>query len=126
MKAERVGEILVPGTPDEQSRQERRVRRSFLTTLKRAIRVIPFGEDVVASYHCALDSNTPAASRGILLAALAYFVLPTDIIPDFLLGLGFTDDAAVLFAAFSAVRQNIRPEHYAMARDTLRDVEAES
>ncbi len=116
-----VGEILLPGDEAEQARQERRVRKGFLSTLKRAARHIPFMEDVVASYHCALDPQTPTASRGILLAALAYFVLPFDVVPDFIVGLGFTDDAAVLLAAFTAVQKNIRPEHYERARETLRD-----
>lgn len=115
-----VGEVLLPGSEEQQARQEQKVRRGFFGTLKRAMRHIPFAEDVVASYHCALDPKTPAASRGILLAALAYFVLPFDVVPDFIVGLGFTDDAAVLLAALSAVRSNIRPEHYDRARETLR------
>ncbi|WP_427025217.1 YkvA family protein [Aureimonas ureilytica] len=114
------GEILPPGTESEQRRQEEKVRRGFFSTMKRAMRHIPFSEDVVASYYCALDSKTPAASRGILLAALAYFVLPVDAIPDFVVGLGFTDDMAVLLAAFTAVRNNIRPEHYDKAREVLK------
>lgn len=115
-----VGELLRPGSEEHQARQEQKVRRGFFGTLKRAMRHIPFAEDVVASYHCALDPKTPAASRGVLLAALAYFVLPFDVVPDFIVGLGFTDDAAVLLAALSAVRSNIRPEHYDRARETLR------
>ena len=114
-----VGEILLPGSEREQARQESKVRRGFFPTLKRALRHIPFAEDLVASYHCALDPQTPAASRGVLLAALAYFVLPFDVVPDFVAGLGFADDAAVLMAAFSAVRNNIRPEHYDKARETM-------
>jgi uncharacterized membrane protein YkvA (DUF1232 family) len=119
---ETVGEILVPGTPEEQSRQEARVRRSFFATAKRALSRIPFMDDVVASYFCATDPQTPPAARGILLAALAYFVLPIDIVPDFLFGLGFVDDAAVLLAAFRTVRDNIRPEHYDRARATLAEL----
>ncbi|KAB0681221.1 YkvA family protein [Aureimonas leprariae] len=111
--------ILRPAPANEQSEQERRVRSSFLDTVRRALRHVPFMEDVVASYHCALDPTTPASTRGVLLAALAYFVLPFDIVPDFIVGLGFTDDAAVLWAAFRAVQSNIKPEHYAQARETL-------
>ncbi|MBB3999974.1 uncharacterized membrane protein YkvA (DUF1232 family) [Aureimonas pseudogalii] len=118
-----VGEVLLPGDEEKQQRQEKRVRRGFFGTLKRAARYIPFSQDVVASYHCALDPRTPASSRGILLAALAYFVLPFDVVPDFIVGLGFTDDAAVLLAALTAVRSNIRPEHYEKARETLAEDE---
>jgi len=37
----------------------------------------------------------------ILVAALLYFVVPMDVIPDFLFGWGFLDDAAVLGYVFS-------------------------
>lgn len=111
--------ILTPATLERQAEQERRVRSSFFDTLRRAARHIPFAEDVVASYYCATDPATPHSSRGILLAALAYFVLPLDIVPDFLFGLGFTDDLAVLWAAFQAVNSHIEPRHYAKARETL-------
>lgn len=114
-----IDEILLPATVEKQSEQETKVRRSFFKTLRRAARHVPFMDDVVASYYCAIDPETPSSSKGILLAALAYFVLPIDIIPDFLLGLGFTDDIAVLWAAFGAVRHNIKPEHYLRAAETL-------
>ena len=125
IEANRMGEILAPGTEDQQERQERRVRRSFFGTIKRAARHIPFMEDVVASYYCAIDRQTPGMTRGILLAALAYFVLPFDFVPDFLAGIGFADDAAVLMAAFSAVRRDIRPEHYERARLSLEEPQGE-
>ncbi len=123
LQRERIGEILAPGTQDEQAARETIVRKGFFSTLKRAARHLPFVEDVVASYYCALDTQTPARTRGILLAALAYLVLPVDIIPDFVFGLGYTDDAAVLLAAFTAVRRDIRPRHYAKARATLSETD---
>ena len=54
-----------------------------------------------------------------MLAALAYFVLPADAIPDFIFGLGFTDDIAVLTAAITAIRAHMTPAHRAAARDAL-------
>lgn len=119
LERERIDEILQPGTPEEQARRETKVRGRFFSTLKRAARQIPFVEDVVASYYCALDSRTPPRTRGVLLAALAYLVLPFDVVPDFIMGFGYTDDAAVLLAAFTAVQRDIRPRHYAKARATL-------
>ena len=114
-----IDEILLPATAEKQAEQETKVRRSFFSTLRRAARHVPFMDDVVASYYCAIDPETPSSSKGILLAALAYFVLPIDIVPDFLFGLGFTDDIAVLWAAFRAVRHNIKPEHYVRAAEAL-------
>jgi uncharacterized membrane protein YkvA (DUF1232 family) len=50
--------------------RERKVRRDFWTALKQFAGRLPFIEDLVASYYCALDPV-----RGILLAALAYFIV---------------------------------------------------
>ena len=51
------------------------------------------------------------------MGAIAYFVTPADAIPDFIVGLGFTDDAAVLMAAISAIGRYLKPEHRARARE---------
>ncbi|HHZ07460.1 MAG TPA: DUF1232 domain-containing protein [Rhizobiales bacterium] len=96
-----------------------RVRAEFWRTARRAARQIPFMEDVVAAYFCAFDKSTPLRAKGILLAALGYFVLPADAIPDVLAGLGFTDDLTVLTAAIAAVRTHLRPGHRLAAREAL-------
>ena len=77
------GEILMPGDEETQDRQEKSVRSKFWPTLRKAARYIPFSRDVVAAFYCALDPQTPTRVRGVLLAALGYFVMPVDIIPDF-------------------------------------------
>lgn len=100
---------------------ENEVREKFWRKAKKAARHIPFMEDVVAAYYCALDRNTPLRAKGILIAALGYFILPTDAIPDFIFGLGFTDDIAVLTAAITAVRAHITPAHRLAAREAIAD-----
>jgi len=98
---------------------EQKVRSGFWPKLARVFASIPFAEDAVAAYYCAFDRATPLKVKGILLGALAYFVLPVDAIPDFLLGVGFTDDMAVLVAAITMIRTHLKPEHYDKARETL-------
>ena len=120
MSEVKFGEIL--GPEDEASRAKR-VRSRFWTTLRKAARAVPFSEDLVAAYYCALDPATPHRVRGILLAALAYFVLPFDTVPDILAGIGFADDVTILFAAISAVGAHIAPRHREAAREALRDDE---
>ncbi len=115
----RIGEILKPAGAEEQARQEERVRAGFWGTARRAARHIPFMEDVAAGYFAATDKSTPMRVRGTLLAALAYFVLPVDLVPDFLIGFGFTDDLAVLTAAITAIQGHIKPEHREAARAAL-------
>lgn len=105
------------GTPAD----EGQVRAKFWRTAKKAARQIPFMEDVVASYYCAFDRKTPLRAKAILIAALGYFVLPADVIPDIIVGLGFTDDIAVLTAAITAVRAHITPAHRLAAREAMTD-----
>jgi len=105
--------------PDDQ--QEKTVREKLLRTARKAARQVPFMEDVVAGYYCALDPSTPTKVRATVLAALAYFVLPIDVVPDFLLGIGFGDDATVLMAAITMIRAHMGPDHYQAARDALDD-----
>ncbi|MCX7303042.1 MAG: YkvA family protein [Hyphomicrobiales bacterium] len=95
------------------------VREKFWRTAKKAARQVPFMDEVVAAYYCALDSRTPLRARAILLAALGYFILPADTIPDVIFGLGFTDDIAVLTAAIAAVRAHITPAHRLAAKEAL-------
>lgn len=88
---------------------------------RKAARQVPFMEDVIAAYYTALDKDTPMKARGIIYAALGYFVLPTDVIPDWIFGLGFTDDAAILMASITAVRAHMTPAHRSAARKALSD-----
>lgn len=115
------GEILLPGDEDTQNRREKTVRQKFWPTFKRAVRQVPFSRDVVAGFYCALDPQTPIKVRGVLLAALAYFVMPVDMIPDLFAVVGFSDDVAVLSMAFAMVRGNIRPKHFEAADRALAD-----
>jgi uncharacterized membrane protein YkvA (DUF1232 family) len=115
----KIGEILLPGSVEHQERRRERVRKSFWPVLKKAFVRIPFSRDVVAAYYCAMDVKTPTRVRGILLAALAYFVMPVDMIPDFVAVFGFSDDIAVLSAAIAAVRSHLNESHYEAADKAL-------
>ncbi|MFL5259607.1 MAG: YkvA family protein [Hyphomicrobiales bacterium] len=101
------------------SGDEALVRERFWPKLAKVAARLPFAEDAVASYYCAFDRQTPVQAKGMLIAALAYFILPVDAIPDFLLGLGFTDDLAVIATAISMIRRHMKPEHRERARAAL-------
>lgn len=102
-------------------REPEGVLRDVLAKVRRLGRKLPFAEDVLAAYYCVSDPATPGRVKFILLGALAYFVLPTDLVPDFLPLLGFTDDAAVIAAAVAQVAGNITQEHRERARETLQE-----
>jgi uncharacterized membrane protein YkvA (DUF1232 family) len=99
--------------------RERKVRNEFWQKLKRFAGQVPFVEDIVAGYFCALDPSTPMRVRGMLLAAIAYFILPLDLIPDIVAGLGFADDAALFTAVLALVSAHITPTHRAAAARAL-------
>jgi uncharacterized membrane protein YkvA (DUF1232 family) len=103
-------------------RDEARFGAELLGRLKRVAKRIPFAEDVLAAWICARDPATPRRVRLTLLAAVGYFVLPLDAIPDIMPILGFTDDAAVIAAALAAVAGSITPEHRAQAKRTLAEL----
>jgi uncharacterized membrane protein YkvA (DUF1232 family) len=107
--------------PEDASAKEAEVRRRFWPTVRRALRAIPFMDEVVAAYYAMLDPTTPTRARLTLIGALAYFVAPLDFVPDLLLGLGFVDDVSVLLAALAAVRSSVKPEHREAARRALAD-----
>lgn len=119
MEDVKIGEILAPVGAEESRRREKRVRERFWQTAKRAVRQVPFMDEVVAAYYAALDHDTPAGAKATLLAALAYFVLPLDIVPDFLALVGFGDDLAVITAAVAAIGPNIKERHRHAARQAL-------
>ena len=98
---------------------ERAVREGFWPKLGRTLSHLPFADKMVAAYYCAMDPATPFKVRGTLLAALAYFILPFDVIPDIVLGLGFTDDMAVLVTAFTLIRNHMTQEHIDRGRETV-------
>jgi len=118
------GQDMIPCDPRVQEegalqRNQSRVERSFWAKLKRHVGRVPFLEDAVSAYFCAFDPQTPRTVKAMLLAALAYFVVPSDMVPDFIAGLGFTDDATVLFATVRLVSGHIGERHREQARRRL-------
>jgi uncharacterized membrane protein YkvA (DUF1232 family) len=59
---------------------------------------------LLRAYASGQYRNVPAKSLVLIVAGILYFVMPIDVIPDFIVGLGFLDDAAVLAWVVSSVR----------------------
>ena len=109
----------LPNDPRRYQRDKARVEKGFWAKVRRTLGRVPFLEEAVAAYYCAIDPQTPVQVKAILMAALAYFVLPADTIPDFIAWLGFADDAAVLALAIRSVEPHIKEHHRHRARATL-------
>lgn len=110
---------LTPAEADKMNRDQQRVERDFWQKLKATARKVPFVDDLVSVYYCALDPATPRYVKYTLYGALAYFIMPFDVVTDFMPLLGFGDDAAVLYAAIRAVTPHIKPEHRVRAKEAL-------
>ena len=96
--------------------------------LRRTAGRVPFIDDAVASFYAARDPETPAGVKAAVMAALAYFIVPTDLVPDFIAALGYTDDATVFYGAWRLLSPHLKPAHTEKARafllketDSLRD-----
>jgi uncharacterized membrane protein YkvA (DUF1232 family) len=107
------------GLPVPYARAERIVKTRFWWKVRSALGRVPFMEDVLAAYYCATDSATPTRVKMVLTGAIAYFVMPVDMIPDVFVGLGFTDDASVIAAALAVVGGHITPAHRTEAKRAL-------
>lgn len=64
------------------------------------------------------------AAVGWIVAALAYLILPTDLIPDFLPFVGFTDDAAAFVLAFRQLAVEL--EHFRSWKEMQQEMDSES
>lgn len=107
--------------------QTQRISRTRLVPkLLRFAGKIPFANDIAAAWFCARDPQTDMHVKAVLFAAVAYFVIPADLIPDFVAGIGFGDDATVIATAFSVVGSNVKPAHRRAARRLLRLPEPET
>jgi len=62
-------------------------------------------------YYVLADSETPYWARSVIISALGYFILPIDLIPDFIPVAGFTDDLGALVSALFAVSKSVNDEH---------------
>jgi uncharacterized membrane protein YkvA (DUF1232 family) len=103
---------------------ERDLQRRFWRKLRRLAARLSFAEDLIAAHYCAFDRQTPLRVKATLVGALAYFVLPADVIPDVLPLIGYADDAALLAAAIRLVASHITPDHREAARRTLEHMRA--
>ena len=100
-------------------KDRKRTKRKFIPKLLRVAGRLPFADDLAAAYYAAMDPHTPRKAKAVLFAALGYFVVPTDMLPDVIAGLGFTDDATVLATALSLVGTQVRERHRRAARKLL-------
>lgn len=78
-------------------------------------------EKALSLYYAAQNPQTPTWAKGVIYGALGYFILPLDMIPDVLPGVGYTDDLGALAAAIGVVSMYITDEVKANAARKLEE-----
>ncbi len=67
------------------------------------------------------DERVALGPKLVIISAMGYLALPTDLIPDFLLGLGQLDDVVILFSALKLFLRLCPPE---VVQERLRAIAA--
>jgi len=66
--------------------------------------------DSLLLFYTLKSSDVGIKDKALICGALGYLILPTDLIPDFFVPLGFTDDIAVLLYVVGLIKKEITPE----------------
>ncbi len=70
-------------------------------------------------YYMMKDPLVSVKTKITIAAALGYFILPADAIPDLLPVMGFSDDLGVLIFALSQIRRHLTDETIRRAKEKL-------
>lgn len=73
-------------------------------------------------YYCMIDPSTPPQVKILFASALGYLILPVDLIPDIIPGVGLLDDAGALSAAVAMSASSIKEEHVDNAEKKFNDL----
>ena len=73
-------------------------------------------------FYVTQSPNCPAKIKAGIIGALGYLISPLDLIPDFMPGIGFADDAAAIAAAVALAQVYINDEIRAQARAKIVDL----
>lgn len=92
---------------------------SFRTKLKRVASQV--GAKVLYPalqlYFLLQAKDVPKSAKTLIIGALGYLILPTDLVPDFIPALGFTDDLTALMVVLRNLYKYITPEISARAKE---------
>ncbi|WP_052446128.1 MULTISPECIES: YkvA family protein [Aeromonas] len=92
-------------------------RSSLLAKLKHIKGMKLLVEQAVLLYLLMTDEQTPVWIKTIVVSALAYLLCPVDAVPDFIPGVGLTDDLGVISGAIASLGSHIHQGHRSKAAD---------
>lgn len=77
---------------------------------------------ILQFYYVLADEKTSTLDRGLIYAAIAYTIMPMDLIPSAVYKmLGIVDDGVAVLYVYKKVKKNITPEISAKVESTLND-----
>ncbi len=74
---------------------------------------------VLLLYYSLQSDTVTLKEKALIIGALGYFILPVDLVPDFIIGLGYGDDAAALVAVVKML-ENLNDDIKAQAKNKLK------
>lgn len=75
----------------------------------------------VLLYYLLIEGNIPLADKVKIIGVLGYFILPADVVPDFLVGVGYGDDLMGALLLLKSLKDNVTPELQAKAKARLQE-----
>ena len=100
---------------ESQEQSESYIEERFFDKLRKNASRVPFVDEAVTLYFCATDPDTPTWAKAASVAALVYFIVPLDLLPDPI----FIDDAAVIAVAIKQLSTVVTDHHRSQARRWL-------
>ena len=73
-------------------------------------------------YYTLQSRNVSTKDKAIIYGALGYFILPIDIIPDYIPIIGYTDDMTILIYAYNRIKSNINDHIREKAKNKLNSI----
>lgn len=99
----------------------------FGSKIKQLQEYIPLLISLIKSYINKEYTEIPYTTILSIVGALIYFFSPVDLIPDFILGLGYIDDAGVIMFCVGSIMSDLEKyRNWKTARDNIIDVEVDN
>ncbi|WP_019498481.1 YkvA family protein [Pseudanabaena sp. PCC 6802] len=92
---------------------------NILEKCKRIGAKTPLGKNILTMYYAMQDPAVPLVVKVAIVGAIAYFISPYDTFPDFLIAIGYTDDAMVVSTILLAIYSSINENHIRKAEEFL-------
>ncbi len=109
---EELDQLDIPETEEEYNAQEKYVHENFEEKMQSLRGGIRLAKHMLALFRYMTDGAIPWYKKSVVVAALVYFIMPFDAIPDMLPLIGYLDDFGVIAATLAFLGKEIKPYYY--------------